>query len=156
MATSKYSSAAKAVAVRKHWKSQRLKVVFTNGVFDILHAGHLDLLEKSKAMGDRLIVGVNSDASVRRLNKGPERPLNKLADRARLLSGLSCVDLVVAFSEDTPENLLSQLKPDILIKGADYRLDQVAGRQYTGRVALVRLKKGYSTTALVKRIRAHG
>jgi D-beta-D-heptose 7-phosphate kinase/D-beta-D-heptose 1-phosphate adenosyltransferase len=139
------------------WRRSRARagetVVFTNGVFDILHPGHVQLLEQSAALGDRLIVGVNSDASARRLGKsGPKRPVNKLADRARVLSALACVDAVVSFGEDTPEKLLSRLKPDVLVKGADYKIEEVAGREHAKRVALLRLKRGYSTTGLLRRL----
>ncbi|MBI5597001.1 MAG: adenylyltransferase/cytidyltransferase family protein [Elusimicrobia bacterium] len=129
-------------------------LVFTNGVFDILHAGHVSVLERARSLGSALIVGVNSDASVRRLGKGPERPLNPLRDRMRVLAGLACVDAVTPFSEDTPERLLSRLRPDILVKGGDYRADAVAGRSHAGKVVILPLVKGRSTTALVKKLRA--
>ncbi|MFA6002508.1 MAG: adenylyltransferase/cytidyltransferase family protein [Elusimicrobiota bacterium] len=138
--------------LRQLWAWEGKKVVFTNGVFDIMHAGHVQLLEQCRAMGDILIVGINSDASARRLGKGSGRPVNKLRDRAALLAALWCVDAVVPFGEDTPEHILSRLKPDILVKGADYRKDQIAGAAHAGRVARVRLKKGYSTTALIRRL----
>ncbi|MFA6092302.1 MAG: adenylyltransferase/cytidyltransferase family protein [Elusimicrobiota bacterium] len=146
----------RAAALRKQWARQGLRVVFTNGVFDLLHPGHIEVLEKAASLGDRLIVGVNSDASARRLGKGPERPLNPVAARMRVLAALSCVDAATPFSEDTPERLLSTLKPDILVKGGDYRPEQVAGRQYAGKVAIIPLKKGFSTTSLVKKIRRAG
>ena len=101
-------------------------VVFTNGCFDIIHAGHVGYLEEARAQGDRLIVGVNDDASVRRL-KGPARPLNDLGHRMQVLRGLAAVDWVVPFSEDTPERLICRLGPDVLVKGGDYRPDEVAG-----------------------------
>jgi D-beta-D-heptose 7-phosphate kinase/D-beta-D-heptose 1-phosphate adenosyltransferase len=143
----------RALALRRLWAREGLRVVFTNGVFDLLHPGHADLLENAAALGDRLVVGVNTDSSARRLEKGPDRPINPLRDRSRLLAALACVDAVVPFGEDTPERILSRLRPDVLVKGADYRKDQVAGRAHAGRVALVRLRKGYSTTALLARIR---
>ncbi len=127
------------------------RVVFTNGVFDLLHAGHVSILERARALGDALIVGVNSDASVRRLGKGPERPLNPVKDRLRVLAGLACVDAVTSFVEDTPERLLSALKPDILVKGADYKPGEVAGRRHAGKVVLLSLVRGKSTTALVRK-----
>lgn len=136
------------------WRRKRRRVVFTNGVFDILHVGHVSLLERARALGGFLIVGVNSDASTRRLGKGPERPINPLRDRMRVLAGLACVDAVTSFGEDTPERLLSFIKPDILVKGADYRPDQVAGRQYARKVAVLALVKGRSTTAVVKKLRS--
>ena len=141
-------------AAARAWRRRRRRVVFTNGVFDILHAGHVSLLERSRALGDFLVVGVNSDASVRRLGKGPERPINPLKDRQRVLAALACVDAVTSFAEDTPEKLLSLLKPDVMVKGADYRPDQVAGRQHAGKVVLLPLVKGRSTTAVVKKLRS--
>lgn len=141
-------------AAARAWRRGRRRVVFTNGVFDILHAGHVSLLERSRALGDFLVVGVNSDASVRRLGKGPERPINPLKDRQRVLAALACVDAVTSFGEDTPERLLSLLKPDVLVKGADYRPDQVAGRRHAGKVVLLSLVKGRSTTAVVKKLRS--
>ena len=153
------SSAAKIkplkrlLTLRQLWAWEGKKVVFTNGVFDLLHAGHVELLEKARARGDVLVVGLNADASVRRLGKGPERPINAWRDRAAVLCALSCVDAVVGFTEDTPAELLSRLRPDVLVKGGDYRADQIAGREYAGRVVRVPLKRGYSTTGLVKRLR---
>ncbi len=138
--------------LRQLWGWQGKKVVFTNGVFDILHAGHVQLLERARSLGDMLIVGVNSDASAHRLGKGPGRPVNRLRDRAALLAALSCVDAVVPFSEDTPGLLLSRLRPDVLVKGADYGKHQIAGSQHAGRVVRVTLKAGYSTTNLIRRL----
>lgn len=140
-------------AAAARWRRARRRVVFTNGVFDILHAGHVSILERARALGDFLIVAVNSDASVRRLGKGPERPINPLKDRMRVLAGLACVDAVVPFGEDTPERLLSRLRPDVLVKGGDYRPGQVAGRRHAGRLVLLSLVKGRSTTAVVKKLR---
>jgi D-beta-D-heptose 7-phosphate kinase/D-beta-D-heptose 1-phosphate adenosyltransferase len=149
---SKIQTLERLLTRRQLWAWEGKKVVFTNGVFDILHAGHLQLLERARALGDILIVGVNSDASARRLGKAPGRPVNRLRDRAALLAGFWCVDAVVPFGEDTPERLLSRLKPDVLVKGADYRKDQIAGAQHSGRVARVTLKQGYSTTDLIRRL----
>lgn len=142
------------MTLRDLWRWEGKKVVFTNGVYDILHAGHVELLEKSRSLGDILIVGLNSDDSARRLGKGPERPINKWKDRAAVLSALACVDAVVGFDEDTPAEILAKLRPDVLVKGGDYRKEQVAGRESAGRVVIVPLKKGYSTTAIVRRLRA--
>ena len=141
-------------AAAQAWRRGRRRVVFTNGVFDILHAGHVSVLERARALGAALIVGVNADASVRRLGKGPERPINGLRDRMRVLAGLACVDAVTSFSEDTPARLLAVLKPDILVKGGDYRADEVAGREHAGKVVILPLVKGRSTTALVEKLRA--
>jgi rfaE bifunctional protein nucleotidyltransferase chain/domain len=134
-----------------------LKVVFTNGVFDLLHPGHIAYLEEARSLGDALLVAVNTDASVRRLGKAGGRPLNPEADRARLLAALAAVDRVVLFAEDTPLELITELEPDILVKGGDYRLEEVAGREVVqargGRVLILPLRPGHSTSRLVERIR---
>jgi D-beta-D-heptose 7-phosphate kinase / D-beta-D-heptose 1-phosphate adenosyltransferase len=146
--------AAARLAARLRRRGAR--VVFTNGVFDLLHVGHLDLLEKARALGDALVVGVNSDASVRRL-KGPGRPIVPLRERMELLAGLKPVDYVVAFPEDTPAKLIAAIRPAILVKGADYRASEIVGagtvRASGGRVVRVPLKPGRSTTGLVSRAR---
>ncbi|MGA1370274.1 MAG: bifunctional D-glycero-beta-D-manno-heptose-7-phosphate kinase/D-glycero-beta-D-manno-heptose 1-phosphate adenylyltransferase HldE [Pseudomonadales bacterium] len=133
------------------------RIVFTNGCFDILHAGHVAYLEEARALGDRLIVAVNDDASVRRL-KGAGRPLNPLERRQRVLAGLASVDWVTAFAEDTPEALLAELRPDVLVKGGDYAADAVVGAElvqgYGGAVAVLGLVEDCSTTAIVDRIQA--
>ncbi len=132
-------------------------VVFTNGCFDILHAGHLSLLKRAAEHGDFLIVAVNSDDSVRRLNKGPDRPMNNQHDRAQMLGGLECVGAVVIFDEDTPERLIEAIRPDVLVKGAEYAVEQVPGAKFVmengGRVELLQMVEGRSTTGLVKKIR---
>jgi rfaE bifunctional protein nucleotidyltransferase chain/domain len=140
------------------WRErQRGPVVFTNGVFDLLHVGHVALLEAARAEGGALIVGVNSDASVRRLGKGTDRPIVPGQERARLLAALTCVDCVVLFDEETPLALIKRLRPDVLVKGADYAraaivgADQVEG--WGGRVVRVPLVPGTSTTALLARLR---
>jgi D-glycero-beta-D-manno-heptose 1-phosphate adenylyltransferase len=133
------------------------KLVFTNGVFDILHPGHVDYLAKARDLGDFLVVGLNTDASVRRLGKEPGRPINDEQSRARVLAALDAVDLVVLFDDDTPYELIRELKPDILVKGDDYKIEQIAGHDLVlangGQVITVPLVKGYSTTNLVDRIR---
>jgi rfaE bifunctional protein nucleotidyltransferase chain/domain len=139
--------------VRRSWAKQGKRVVFTNGVYDILHPGHVELLEKARSLGDILVLGLNSDASVRMLGKGPLRPLNRWKDRALVLCALSCVDAVVSFSDETPRALIKALRPDVLVKGGDYRPSQVAGREFAAKTVIVPLKKGYSTTSLVDRIR---
>src|SRR5207247_9444170 len=117
---------SRAATDAARWRaSQRRPVVFTNGVFDLLHAGHVHLLEAARAAGGALIVGVNSDASVRRLGKGADRPVVAAADRARLLAALAAVDCVVVFDEDTPLELIRRLHPDVLVKGADYARDNI-------------------------------
>jgi len=133
-------------------------VVFTNGVFDLIHPGHVEMLEASRAMGDALIVGINSDESARRLAKGTGRPFVAAADRCRVVAALAAVDCIVRFDEDTPQALIEALRPDVLVKGADYRLDQIVGadlvRSYGGRVERVPLVSGHSSSSLVERIRA--
>lgn len=140
-----------AAAIRGEGK----RIVFTNGCFDILHSGHVSLLEQAAAEGDFLILGLNDDASVRRL-KGEGRPVNTLEDRARVLGALACVGAIVPFSEDTPMRLIESLRPDVLVKGADYRKDQVVGgplvESYGGRIALVELVQGKSTTQTIAKI----
>ena len=132
------------------------KIVFTNGCFDILHAGHVAYLEQARAQGDRLVLAVNDDASVTRL-KGPGRPINSVDRRMAVLAGLGAVDWVVSFSEDTPENLLREVKPDVLVKGGDYGIDQVVGADivsaYGGEVRVLGLVANSSTTAIVEKIR---
>lgn len=132
------------------------KIVFTNGCFDILHAGHVTYLEQARAQGDRLIVAINDDASVSRL-KGPGRPINAVDRRMAVLAGLGAVDWVVSFSEDTPERLLKQVQPDVLVKGGDYGVDQVVGanivQAYGGEVRVLGLVENSSTTAIVEKIR---
>ncbi len=141
----------------ERWRHRGWRTGFTNGCFDLLHPGHVHLLEQARAACDRLVVGVNSDSSVRRL-KGPARPVQPEAARAAVLASLASVDLVCIFDEDTPEDLLRQLKPEVLVKGADYALDEVVGaelvRGWGGRVMLAELVPGHSTTATVERIRS--
>lgn len=131
-------------------------VVFTNGCYDLVHAGHLHLLEAAAVLADVLVVGINTDASVRRL-KGPARPILAFEDRARLLAGLEVVDWVVGFEEDTPEALIREIAPDVLVKGGDWTPDRIVGKDLVegrgGRVVSVPLKPGSSTTELVARIR---
>lgn len=133
------------------WKAAGEKVVFTNGCFDIIHVGHVTYLEKARNLGKHLIVGLNTDASVQRL-KGPTRPLVHELDRARVLAALACVDAVVLFDQDTPTELIEKIRPDILVKGGDYRPDQVAGREYAGEVQIIDFEDGYSTTNVVTKI----
>lgn len=140
------------------WRAGREgPVVFTNGVFDLLHAGHVALLEAARAEGDALIVGVNTDASARRLAKGPDRPIVPEGERARLVAALACVDCVVLFDEDTPLDLIRRLRPDVLVKGADYAPEAIVGagevESRGGRVVRVPLVAGRSTTELVRRLR---
>lgn len=132
------------------------KIVFTNGVFDLMHLGHVDYLSKAKDCGDILIVGMNSDASVKMLNKGDTRPLQDQQSRAMVLASLSFVDFVVIFDEETPYDLIKAVQPDVLVKGADYKVEQIAGHDIVlargGEVKLIELVSGYSTTAIEKKI----
>ncbi len=137
----------------RQWQEKGETVVFTNGCFDILHRGHVLYLQQAAMLGDHLIVGLNSDASVTRL-KGETRPLVRQEDRAVIMSALGCVDEVVIFDEDTPHELLSVLKPDILVKGGDYKADEVVGREFVKRVEIISFEEGYSTTGLVNKIAA--
>jgi D-beta-D-heptose 7-phosphate kinase/D-beta-D-heptose 1-phosphate adenosyltransferase len=131
-----------------HWKEQGLTVGFTNGCFDILHAGHVSLLASARSRCDRLVVALNTDASVGRL-KGPSRPVNALASRAAVIASIRHVDCVAAFDDDTPIALIRTLRPDVLVKGADYTVDQVIGAEFAGRVVLAELIPGVSTTAII-------
>jgi len=128
--------------------------VFTNGVFDILHRGHVEYLAEARALGNVLVVGLNSDASARRL-KGPSRPVNSEVDRAAVLLGLRSVDMVVIFEEDTPEELIRELGPTTLVKGGDYQISQIAGAGYVesigGRVLTIPFREGFSTTSILER-----
>lgn len=137
-------------------RSKKIKVVFTNGVFDILHAGHVQYLQKARSLGDLLVVGINTDASVRRL-KGPTRPINKLSDRMTVLAALGCVDYVVSFSTQTPLTLIKKIMPDILVKGADYTVDNIVGAKEVlaagGSVKTITLLKGRSTTSIIERMK---
>ena len=133
-------------------------VVFTNGVFDVLHRGHVTYLEQARALGASLVVALNTDASARRLNKGPDRPLNAELDRAAVIAALESVDLVTWFGEDTPLALSAELRPAVLVKGGDYDIGKLAEtalvESYGGRAQAIPFVDGYSTTALVKRIRS--
>ena len=141
------------------WRLRSGRVVFTNGVFDLLHPGHVDILSAARALGDALVVGVNTDASVRRL-KGPSRPVRGEHDRAHVLAALESVDAVVLFDEDTPLELIRALAPDVLVKGGDYTVDTVVGApdviQRGGDVVIIPLTPGHSTTGTVERLRAGG
>ena len=133
------------------WQQAGETVVFTNGCFDILHAGHVQYLQQAAQLGNHLIIGVNTDDSVRRL-KGQTRPFNHETDRARLLASLRDVDAVALFGEDTPTELIKKIRPDILVKGGDYKKEEVAGREYARTVEILPFKEGYSTTGLVEKI----
>jgi rfaE bifunctional protein nucleotidyltransferase chain/domain len=138
------------------WRATGKKIVFTNGCFDILHHGHLDLLARAAGLGNILVVGINTDQSVQRL-KGPTRPITKEADRAFQLASLLCVDAVCHFDEDTPAELIALVKPDLLVKGGDYTIDTIVGADFVqrhgGTVAVIPFVDGYSTTSIIERIR---
>lgn len=147
------------------WQSEGMNVVFTNGVFDILHVGHVTYLEAARACGDRLVLGLNSDDSVRRLGKSPERPINPEPARQKVLESLRFVDVVVVFDEDTPLELITSLKPDVLVKGGDYNPDctdesdktyMVGSREvrsWGGEVKSIPIIEGFSTTNIIKKLR---
>lgn len=152
----KIHSQESLLGIMKNWHLKTRSIVFTNGCFDILHPGHIACLEKAKSFGDHLIVGVNSDASVRRL-KGPKRPILDEQTRTQLVAGLEAVDAVVLFSEDTPESLIRILKPSVLVKGGDYKLSNIAGADFVleagGKVEIVDLISGYSTSSIIEKIK---
>ncbi|MDR1740974.1 MAG: bifunctional heptose 7-phosphate kinase/heptose 1-phosphate adenyltransferase [Synergistaceae bacterium] len=142
----------KAVRACREWRDAGLRVVFTNGCFDLFHAGHAASLTAARALGDKLIVGLNSDASVRRI-KGPHRPVNREADRAAVLASMRAVDAVVVFGSDTPEALLSELRPNVLAKGGDYKADELPGREYAEEVVILPLVDGLSSSAIIEAAR---
>lgn len=148
---------SRAEAVRRAGPGRTFRLVFTNGCFDLLHRGHVECLVQARALGDALLVAINTDESVRRLGKGPGRPLVAEEDRAMVLAALECVDWVTSFHEDTPEALVAELEPDVLVKGGDYTEDEVAGavavRGRGGRVVIVPRVAGYSTSGLVGRLK---
>jgi rfaE bifunctional protein nucleotidyltransferase chain/domain len=139
------------------WRNAGEAIVFTNGVFDLIHPGHIAQLEAARAFGDRLVVGLNSDYSVQALGKGDDRPILNEFARATVVAALRCVDAVALFDEPTPLELITLVQPDVLVKGADYAVAEVVGREVVeargGRVELIPLVPGFSTTAIIKRIR---
>jgi D-beta-D-heptose 7-phosphate kinase/D-beta-D-heptose 1-phosphate adenosyltransferase len=151
------STSADARALARSVQDRGGRVVFSNGVFDLLHPGHVRYLEEARRQGDVLIVGVNSDRSVQ-ANKGPGRPLNPDRERVEVLLSLSCVDAAVLFDEDTPQQLIGTIQPDVLVKGADWAPTDIVGREIVeargGRVVRIDLAQGYSTSELIRRVRA--
>jgi D-beta-D-heptose 7-phosphate kinase/D-beta-D-heptose 1-phosphate adenosyltransferase len=149
-------STSEAVAWREELGRQGKRVVFTNGVFDILHPGHVRYLQTARGHGDALIVAVNSDRSVRAI-KGPERPVNPEAERAEVITALACVDAAVVFDEDTPHDIISAIQPDVLVKGADWAHDKIVGRDIVeargGVVIRVNVEEGHSTTNVIKKVK---
>jgi len=152
----KFYTRAELIAARAGWKKAGRRVVFTNGCYDLLHPGHIRLLEQARALGDILILALNSDDSVRRL-KGPSRPLMSERDRAEVAAGLAAVDAITVFDEDTPRELIAAVLPDVLVKGADWA-HWIAGREEVeaagGKVVAIALEPGYSTTGIVETILA--
>jgi D-glycero-beta-D-manno-heptose 1-phosphate adenylyltransferase len=148
-----------AAALINRQRADGRRVVFTNGVFDLLHPGHIRYLAEARQQGDLLVVGVNSDRSVRSI-KGPERPIVPERERAEVVAALAAVDAVVVFDEDTPHEVIRHLQPDILVKGADWAADRIVGRDIVeargGRVVRIPLAQGYSTSAIVERVRRLG
>ena len=152
----KITDTIKATSIVEGWKSDGDKVVFTNGCFDLIHLGHIDYLEKARQLGQKLVVGLNTDSSVSRI-KGQGRPVTDENNRARVLAALSFIDLVVLFDEDTPYELIRELTPDILVKGNDYLAENIVGSDIViengGEVKTIELVKGYSTTSIINKIR---
>jgi len=153
--TDKIFSLPQLLEQLKIWRSQNQRIVFTNGCFDLLHLGHVDYLEKARQLGDKLVLGLNTDDSISRI-KGPSRPLQDEMSRARIMASLLFIDAVVLFDENTPLELIEAVQPDILVKGDDYTVAQIVGHEVVlsrgGEVKTVPLVKGYSTTNIVKKI----
>ena len=149
---------AQLVPILNEARRQGRRIVFTNGCFDLIHVGHTRYLQEAKTLGDLLVVGVNTDASVRHLNKASDRPIVPEAQRAEVLASLGCVDFVVLFAEPDPTNLIAALQPDVLVKGGDWSVNQIVGREIVeargGVVKTIPLVPGLSTTALIQRIRS--
>lgn len=154
----KISNLSEAAQTVKAWQAEDQKVVFTNGCFDLMHPGHVLYLEEARSLGDRLVVAVNSDDSVRRL-KGPSRPVQNENARAVVLAALQAIDMVVIFEEDTPLKLITTLKPDMLVKGGDWSVDQIVGGAEVeaagGEVRSIHFEEGHSTTDIIQKIRNH-
>ncbi|HEY6213896.1 MAG TPA: D-glycero-beta-D-manno-heptose 1-phosphate adenylyltransferase [Vicinamibacterales bacterium] len=150
-------SGAEVVALVQRLRADGKTIVFTNGVFDLLHPGHVRYLEHARSLGDALIVGINSDRSVRS-NKGPERPITPQGERIEIVEALRSVDATVLFDEDTPDELIRMIQPDVLVKGADWAEDAIVGREIVeargGRVVRARIEPGYSTTSIIGKIKA--
>jgi len=135
----------------KLFRENGKRIVFTNGCFDIIHSGHIRVFKKCRSLGDIVIVGLNSNSSVRRL-KGPKRPINDQKDRAEVVDSIRYVDYVVIFNELTPYKIIKMIKPDFLVKGGDYKKDEVVGREFAGKVVIVKMLKGRSTTKIIEKI----
>ena len=152
----KIVSQDQALKELKTWREKNKKIVFTNGCFDIIHPGHIDYLSQARDLGDILVVGLNTDQSVKRLNKGSNRPINDERTRAYVLAGLASVDLIVFFDEETPYNLIKLLQPNVLVKGKDYEVEKIIGfdilKENGGEVITIPFLDGYSTSSLIKKI----
>ena len=139
------------------WNSENKELVFTNGCFDILHRGHVEYLCHARDLGDKLILGLNTDASVKRLGKSPERPINSESTRAIILAALECVDAIILFNEDTPLELIDFVQPDVLVKGSDYKAEDIVGYDIVkakgGKVITIQLVDGFSTTTLIEKMK---
>lgn len=142
----------------KEWNNSRKKIVFTNGCFDILHRGHVEYLTQARDLGDVLVLGLNTDESVRRLGKSPERPINNENTRALILAGLECVDAIILFNEDTPYELIKFVQPDVLVKGNEYKPENIVGydivKHKGGDVITINMVEGFSTTNLINKIKS--
>jgi rfaE bifunctional protein nucleotidyltransferase chain/domain len=152
----KIVSQDQALKELKTWREKNKKIVFTNGCFDIIHPGHIDYLSQARDLGDILVLGLNTDQSVRLLNKGSNRPINDERTRANVLAGLASVDLIVFFDEETPYNLIKLLQPNVLVKGKDYEVEKIIGfdilKENGGQVITIPFLDGYSTSSLIKKI----
>lgn len=152
----KVVSQDQALKELKAWREKNQKIVFTNGCFDIIHPGHIDYLSQARDLGDILVLGLNTDQSVKRLNKGSNRPINDERTRAYVLAGLASVDLIVFFDEQTPYNLIKLLQPNVLVKGKDYEVEKIIGfdilKENGGEVITIPFLDGYSTSSLIKKI----
>lgn len=152
----KFVSKESLQALLKGWNEQQYKIVFTNGCFDILHRGHVEYLCHARDLGDKLVLGLNTDASVKRQGKSPERPVNNEETRATILAGLECIDAIVLFDEDTPYDLIKFVQPDVLVKGNDYKAEEIVGYDIVsakgGSVMTIPLVQGFSTTKLIEKL----
>ena len=142
---------SKAISIIERWKANGDTVVFTNGCFDIIHVGHVKLIKECSHLGDHLVIAINSDSSIKKL-KGPDRPINRQEDRAFLLSCITGVDLVLIFNEETPKEILRMIKPDVLVKGSDYSIESVIGKEFAKKTVLVKLTDGFSTTRMIEKM----
>jgi rfaE bifunctional protein nucleotidyltransferase chain/domain len=144
-------------ALLNQWNANKQRIVFTNGCFDILHRGHVEYLCRARDLGDKLILGLNTDSSVKRLGKSPERPINTEETRAIILAGLECIDAIILFDEDTPYDLINLIQPDILVKGNDYKAEDIVGFDIVtakgGQVITIQLVDGFSTTKLIQKMK---